>query len=151
MIPSRCAEDAGSGWPCLQLKGPGLLQKSIQPLKCWSAAWLSRGMSFPALNLSLWHTPDWHWQTHTVCGIDGHQRWPGHQRETWWMKGFDVGNLFRHLTHIFCFRRRNNFTIFFHIKKIPVPCWPGLWPRFRLETETHCTCSCRGLEMWHRC
>lgn len=90
----------------------GFPQRSIRPLKCWSAAWVSRGDE-----LAVQHGENWLlifslWHTHGLTLTDTHrlQAWrtskggQSTQRETWRMKGLDekkCRNLFRHLTQFY--------------------------------------------------
>lgn len=105
VIPSRCAGRHRQRLTLPAVERPGAsseVDPASEVLECCvgiTGGWArraARGKS--ALNLSLWHT----WtDTDRRCATDGLQRWPEHQRQTWWMKGLDEnkwGNLFTHLT-----------------------------------------------------
>lgn len=135
-------EDTGSGWPCPQLKGLGLLQKSIQPLKCWSAVWVSRGGELAVQrggNQLLIFPFDTHGLTPTgtvrlTDFKDGQSTKdkPGGWKV--WMKR-NEGICLDILRNFLLQMQKQFYNIFFHIKKMPAPCNPGLWPRFTLEME----------------
>lgn len=98
---------------------------------------------------------DTHWQTHTVCRLDGLQKVAEAPKRNlvderfWWKETLEsVSTSYT----IFCFRCSNNFyNIFPYKDHFQCLAAPGLWPCFRLEIETYCTCYGRGLEMWHHC